>query len=351
MSQNISALVIAREHANLDSLPLRFGLHFSIDTEITIESVTDLGVDDRYDDRHHYEGHVRDPNKPSSEPLWGHFVIGYRSREKTWALVTAWRNGTRDDEYFLSNTLRNLREAGILTPQTLLAMHPDYIKGEINTSGSLIAYLSKHLAKEEIIEAKAAEDRSRMETEKAIAEMAKAKKEAEAAKIAAQHARSIAIEAIEVVESLEIRASNAEQSEKETKKLLADALAKIERNEKAQPPNNNDHTELASQPARAVTNVWDSKTGRDYKNVGIDALILNVTKVGANNIRLDYIGKEGSKMTVEDFGYYGFVIPVFEYLKSRVGRRAVFLVTQKKGGSVKLASDTMMLPMYKDLWS
>lgn len=349
MTDVLHILVPANEHANLDSLPLRFGLHFQEDTQIELYGLTDLGVDDRFSDRHHYEGYIRNPMKPSEVGQFGHFVVGYRQRSNQWALVTAWRNSSQDDEYFLSNTLRNLREDGILSPSMLLLMHPHYINKEIKTSASLITFLSKTLAKEEIEQARQSEERARVDTEQALQEIKIARDEANRARADAERARSVAIEAIEAVESLEVRAINAEQSEQEARALLAAALAQIQQNEVAQ----ENATKLGATmhpPARAVTAVWNSKTGSNYRNVGLQAAIVDVQRLG-NKICLTYIGKDGLEKTIQDFGYQGFVNPVFAYLHSCKGKQAVFLVTQKPGKDVQLASDTMMLPAYKGLWA
>lgn len=343
MNDELRVLVPAREHANLDSLPLRFGLHFSDDTQVEIYGLTDLGADDRFSDRHHYEGFIRHPSEPLQEGLFGHFVVGYRQRGNYRALVTAWRNSSQDDEYFLSNTLRNLREDGILNPAMLLRMHPHYLNKEINSSASLITFLSKILAQDEIGKAKLSEERSRIDTEQAFEEMKVAREEAE-------RARSIAIEAIEVVESLEVRAIKAEEAEQEARALLAAAMAMIQQNEAAQVVSAGD-AKLQDHPsARAVTAIWKSKTGSDYRNVGLEAAVVDVQRLG-NQISLTYIEKDGVQKNIQDFGRKGFVDPVFAYLSSRKGKQAVFLVTQKPGNDMQLASDTMMLPAYKGIWA
>jgi hypothetical protein len=350
MNDPLRVLVPAREHANLDSLPLRFGLHFSEDTQVELYDLTDLGMDDRFSDRHHYEGYIRNPMNPSEEGQFGHFVVGYRQRSNHWALVTAWRNSSQDDEYFLSNTLRNLREDGILSPVLLLHMHPHYLNKEINSSATLLTFLSKSLAQDEIVKAKQSEERARVDTEKAIEEIKIAREEASRARLEADRARSIALEAIETLESLEVRAINAEQAEQEARSLLEAALAKIQQNELKQVVAAEQKASTVHPPARAVTAVWKSKTGSDYRNVGLEAAVVDVEKLG-NQISLTYVGKDGVEKTVQDFGRQGFVSPVFAYLNSRKGKQAVFLVTQKPGKDVQLASDTMMLPAYKGLWA
>jgi hypothetical protein len=350
MNDPLHVLVPACEHANLDSLPLRFGLHFSEDTQVELYDLTDMGVDDRFSDRHHYEGYIRNPARPSDEGKFGHFVVGYRQRSNHWALVTAWRNSSQDDEYFLSNTLRNLREDGVVSPALLLRMHPHYLNKEINSSASLLTFLSRSLAQDEIAKAKQSEERARVDTEKALEEIKAAREDANRARLDAERARSVAIEAIEAVESLEIRAIKAEQAEQDVRSLLAAALAQIQQNEVVQDVVAVQGESTVYPPARAVTAVWQSKTGSDYRNVGLEALVVNVQKIG-NKISLTYVGKDGVEKTVLDFGRHGFVNPVFNYLNSRKGKLAIFLVTQKPGQQVLLASDTMMLPAYKGLWA
>lgn len=350
MNDSLSVLVPVREHANLDSLPLRFGLHFQQDTYIELYGLTDLGEDVRYSDRHHYEGYIRNPMNPSEEGQLGHFVVGYRQRSNHLVLYTAWRNSSQDDEYFLSNTLRNLREDGILSPSLLLRMHPHYLNNEINSSASLLTFLSRSLAEDEIVKAKQSEERARADTEQALEEIKTAREEASRAKLEADRARSIALEAIETVESLEVRAINAEQAEQEARSLLAAALAQIQQNEVEQGVAAGKGASTVHPPARAVTAVWKSKTGSDYRNVGLEAAVVDVQKLG-NQISLTYVGRDGVEKTVQDFGRQGFVNPVFAYLNSRKGKQAVFLVTQKPGKDVQLASDTMMLPAYKGLWA
>jgi hypothetical protein len=100
-------------------------------------------------------------------------------------------------------------------------------------------------------------------------------------------------------------------------------------------------------PAVAVTKSWQSKTGSSYINVGIRALVRSIRLVGAQN-ELTYVDEEGEDKIITDFGSLNK--EVFEYLKKLEGKTAVFLVTQKPNGPLKLASDTMLLPQYRTLW-
>lgn len=102
--------------------------------------------------------------------------------------------------------------------------------------------------------------------------------------------------------------------------------------------------------AQPVTPVWASLTGSNYKNIGINAHVISVNRSG-NNILLRYVDTNGTEKDVSDFGRQGFVSHVFDYLKRREGRSAIFIITYKEGGAPKLASDTMMLAKYQSLWT
>lgn len=347
----LSVLVLAREHANQDSLPLRFGLHFEEDTEIVIFDAVDLGPDERYGDRRHYLGSIRLNNDEGEMSQQGHFVVGYRRPGNYLSLVTVWRSDNREVEFYLSNTMRNLREEGFLSPDKLIEMHPFYLSGEINSSGSLIRYLSKNLAAAEIDRAKASQERARIETDKILSEIDSILAEKDAAQRDAQNARSVALEAIEAVENMEIRANRAEQGEKEALFQLADAQAKLRARDFPGDSSQSNGQASERTPAIAVTKPWQSKTGSAYRNQGVEAYVVDVRRVGDGRICLTYIGRGGEEKSIEDFGYQGFVAPVFDCLNDRKGKRAVFLVTQKPGGELKLAADTMLLPAYRSLWS
>lgn len=103
-------------------------------------------------------------------------------------------------------------------------------------------------------------------------------------------------------------------------------------------------------PARQVTDVWRSQTvDSEYTNVGIEAQIIDVTAVGSN-VFLTYLDANGKPKKVYDFGYRGLVHEVFDYLKAHKGRRAVFILTFRPDKIMRLASDTMMLSRYRQLW-
>jgi hypothetical protein len=165
--------------------------------------------------------------------------------------------------------------------------------------------------------------------------------------------RSVAEEAIAEVTNLEervievnARALRAEDGERVALQQLAKAMQALEASETEE----EDSFAQMPPPATSVTEPWTSKTGSGYLNIGIEATVLKVSRLG-NKTSLTYIDQTGKSKTIEDFGFNGFVEQVFNYLQTRVGKRAVFLVTELSGKPPRLAADTMMLPQYRNLWS
>lgn len=201
MTNTIRARVLANEHANLDSLPLRFGIHFDADSDIELVACEDLGPDDRHPDRRHFQAQLVDSRDPSAPKQAGHFVVADRYKTGKWTLVTAWRNDV-DSEYYLSEALRQLRMDHFLTTEMLLEMYPFYLKGDINSSASLIKFLSGSIAKADLQRFKDSEAKANQRAQDALVELANARLDIEKAKADADRARDVALEAIDAVESL-----------------------------------------------------------------------------------------------------------------------------------------------------
>lgn len=137
------------------------------------------------------------------------------------------------------------------------------------------------------------------------------------------------------------------------------ALAEVDQLRKAlQDPSLNGSPAFDEQPlnglddaAQKVTDVWRSrKPGSRYHNVGVNARIISVESKGPK-IYLTFVDSHGEPKQICDFGYDGLVDEVFGYLKARQGRRAVFILTWKDDNVARLASDTMRLESYRDLWA
>jgi len=162
---------------------------------------------------------------------------------------------------------------------------------------------------------------------------------------AAAKALSLHSEALTLVDEYKVIADKARAENVQLQSVIAQLQEAMKLQSKSVQPEV--HT---PEPAVAVTKPWKSKTGSDYINVGIQAHISSVTR-DANGTKLIYLDKLGELKTITDFGPSPGNAQVFTYLKSREGKRAVFLVTQRPGGPLKLASDTMLLGQYIGLWS
>lgn len=207
---SVDVIVLKNEHANCDSLPFRYGVHFSRDAVIKIYIESNLGTDRNRSDRLHLEGWFSDPTALTESRHFGHFVIGKRNGFSDPVLVTVWREDAVT-EFYLSETLKQLRTDGIVTPKDLLEMSPLYLSGEIRSSASLVLYLSKKMAQEDVRRLKDSEHKALQAVQEIGSQLEKTKLEKE--KI-----HGVALEAISAVESL---TEKSQQQEEEIRNLKA----------------------------------------------------------------------------------------------------------------------------------
>jgi len=145
-SKTIEVLVISGEHANCDSLPLRYGMHFDQNSTIILNRVSYSKKVQRVPDRIGLTAHFLDSNNLEQ---FGEFVIGSRSGFNLPILITVWRNDA-DTEKHLSEVMISLRKRGWLSPSALRELHPKYIAGEIATHADLVELLAKNLSEEKV---------------------------------------------------------------------------------------------------------------------------------------------------------------------------------------------------------
>jgi len=207
----ITVSINKSSHANCDSLPLRYGIHFNANQTLELEVIKDLGQDPGYPDRFHLEAKFRDPRNENSGEHQGHFVLARSPKDAVPTLVTVWR-GNRNIEWGLSNTMTALRKDGFLTVQHLLEMHPLYLQGRISDSASLLKYLSSSIARKDVERFESVSAQARADTERLIKDLEMAREEAEMARNKAERLKQVATEAICAVESLEV-----ERSQQQTK--------------------------------------------------------------------------------------------------------------------------------------
>lgn len=170
--------VPSQEHANCDSLPLRYGMHFETDATITLTRVSLTHKPQKNPDRISLDAYFLDSNNKEQS---GHFIIGSRRGYENPVLVTVWRNDA-DTEEHLSDVMRSLRECNLLSPQALIELHPDYISGKISKHVDLVVLLGERMSDEQIKKMREAVATSEQKTTAAIAERNQALEEAEALK-------------------------------------------------------------------------------------------------------------------------------------------------------------------------
>ena len=191
-SKKIVALVVAKEHANCDSLPLRYGIHFAKDSELQLNDVRFLYKDYQNPDRFHIE--AKFTSEIGSE-VSGHFVIGSKSGYQGPVVITVWQRDL-ETEMRLSEVMMLLRKNNFLFPQDLLELHPLYVNGKLSTHADLVYQLSLKVSAEQVANMEASAHEAKDRADKAIAELAKAKQEIE-------NAKNIALEATYIVDELE----------------------------------------------------------------------------------------------------------------------------------------------------
>ncbi len=191
-SNQFRALVVAREHANCDSLPLRYGIHFDKDSELELNDVRFLYKDYQYPDRFHVDARF---TSGSGAEVSGHFVIGSKSGYQGPVVITVWKHDL-ETEIRLSEVMMLLRKNNFIYPEDLLELHPLYVSGRLSTHADLVYQLSLKVSAEQVAEMEAAAHAAKERADKAIAELSKAKQEAE-------HAKKIALEATYIVDELE----------------------------------------------------------------------------------------------------------------------------------------------------
>ncbi|QJT27961.1 hypothetical protein E4185_19215 [Aeromonas media] len=153
----LQVLVTKNGHCNLDSFPLRFGFKYDEDTTIEISNAFAINIDNK-SERIKYEGSIKCP--ATGRRVRGYFIVQESKEGFPSKLVTAWRFND-SVEFYLSEVLKSLRKAGVISSEWLLRNHALYISGKLRTHKELVEILSKEMSFSEI-------EKIRTETEKTI---------------------------------------------------------------------------------------------------------------------------------------------------------------------------------------
>ena len=159
-------IVVSSEHANCDSLPLRYGMHFESDAVITLKRVETSRKPQYKQDRVALDAYFDDA---AGNEQFGHFIIGERSGFDKPVLITVWRHDANTEEH-LSDVMSSLRKRGTLSPAALIELHPEYLNGSIRTHDDLVLLLATRMSMEQVKQMKEVVANSVKLTDKVIAE-------------------------------------------------------------------------------------------------------------------------------------------------------------------------------------
>jgi hypothetical protein len=331
----VRVFIAVVEHANQDSLPLRYGFYFKHDSWVDIKR-TSVPSRNKQEDNIEFTGEIMDHDGISHE---GYFVI--RAFKNDYKLVTTFNKKVKT-EHELSKVLQYLRISGRITCDWLVKKSPMYAKGKLNTHAAIVEALAEDISAKD----KAALTDVYKEALNSLKDD-NAKKDTQIDRMADEIGEMETILDIQSIENKTLTQQNVSyQSEIED---LRSALDKVTKKQSKQNLDAKTYTPPTDFKAQLVTSVWRSLTGSDYRNCGVEAYISRVEQRN-NNIILYTYNTKGEEIVLSDFGYKGFVSQIYSYLEKRVGQRAVYIITWKSNKPPKLAADTMMLPRYQNLW-
>jgi len=142
----LDVAVISGEHANSDSLPLRYGMHFRSNAVITLKKVDVSRKPQSKQDRVALDAFFDDAK---GDEQFGHFIIGERSGFDKPVLITVWRHDANTEEH-LSDVMSSLRKRGVLSPVALIELHPEYLSGSLRTHDDLVLLLATRMSMEQV---------------------------------------------------------------------------------------------------------------------------------------------------------------------------------------------------------
>ena len=130
----MDVFVAVDEHANLDSLPLRYGVTYEQNTTISLTNIVSDQL--QKNGRNRIVASFTDNEKEYGQ---GVFVVD-KSDSRGFFLVTCWRNDRNiETEHDLSECMTTNRKAGYITTNQIQSWHENYMSGELKTKNDLIA--------------------------------------------------------------------------------------------------------------------------------------------------------------------------------------------------------------------
>ena len=167
-TDKIKVYIHHKEHANLDSFPLRYGYYYEENTLLDLYNCTNWY--EKYKGQEN-EQFLVDANflDPEGNEKKGHFVLFNKNMPHP-KVGTVWSHDTQT-EHLLSVHLKELREQGDVNQDYLVNIHPYYLNGEANSVSGLIATIKKITEKNKINEINIARTEIQEETKVEIGKL------------------------------------------------------------------------------------------------------------------------------------------------------------------------------------
>ena len=135
----MKVIVQAKEHANLDSLPLRYGFTYDGDTIINLINIKKN--EKQKNGRFRIVAEFTDDNGKRGD---GTFIVDSDDPRGN-ILVTVWRNENRHAEEGLSDTMVSFRKENLIKTQNLINWHPRYLDGQLTSKDDLLKIILEEL--------------------------------------------------------------------------------------------------------------------------------------------------------------------------------------------------------------
>jgi len=130
MIDSLNADLYANEHANMDSLPFRYGFQYPRDKTIELYKASDW--EKQTNDRYKVTASFQDVRGNEQR---GTFIL-MKTQSPILKVVTIWRNDQKN-EFYLSELMTRLRKDKKITALDLIDLHPRYMSGELVTMSAL----------------------------------------------------------------------------------------------------------------------------------------------------------------------------------------------------------------------
>lgn len=146
--KEVTIYVKQDEHANMHSLPFRYGFYFKANQKLEISECKDWLIETNKDGQKTIKvtaNFIDDKGKTCN----GLFTL-IDNKAQHYKLVTVWDPVDRPTENYLSDKIRDLCDEKTLNTDELVILHEFYLNGEATTVNGLIASIRKALPGKEV---------------------------------------------------------------------------------------------------------------------------------------------------------------------------------------------------------